>query len=499
MLRTVLGVCGVLSASFAAHAQPAPATTSPADPGPAAPSAAPPSAPRAPETSTTSAVPPPEAAPPPPELRDARLEELERKNAELRDRVETLEDDAEWNSQRIDQLMPLTTRLGGYFDFGFFWVQGDGRGFRTDLGHRALPQYEGVVPDSWVFLGDPLAVTVNSRGDPADVNESRAITFDPIGNRGKPSMIVNALNLSLFTGVGDDVTVNGSVDFVPRSRNISDPDGVGLGDYLDVKLAYVEYRLQPFGGNLSLYAGKFDSVLGYEYRVQESPARITVTPSLLCRYLCGHPLGLKARYSPFSEDVLVLNVAITNGSHFSESFDFADEVDVNSGKTVAGRLSTQLPLGAGLELGASGAYGTQDAQIETEPIQWHYGFDAHLEWGDLNFTAEFVQGKAEGQDVVGEPPCSAAPCLEYLGAYGMLGYRFTGWLMPYVRSDFRKALHTSGASFVYYSRLVRGTGGFRFDLGTHVIVKAEYTHVRELGAVPSFPNDVATSSLIARW
>jgi hypothetical protein len=498
--RLALGACAAL-APLLARAEPAPApTVAPAPPPPATvPEPTAPAGPAISRESTGQTATGPAATATPPDPRDARLDELARQNEELRERVEALESDAEWNSQRVDQLMPLTTRLGGYFDFGFFWVRGDGRGIRTDLGHRALPEYEGVVPDSWVFLGDPLAVAVNSRGDPADLNESRAITFDPIGNGGKPSMILNALNLQLFTGVGDDLTINGAVDLVPRSRNVSDPDGVGLGDYLDVKLAYAEYRLEPFGTKLSLFAGKFDSVLGYEYRVQESPVRITVTPSLLCRYLCGHPLGLKARWSPFSEDRLVLNVAVTNGSHFTESFDFADEVDVNAGKTIAGRLSTRLDLGAGLELGASGAYGTQDAQTETEPIQWHYGFDAHLEAGDLNFTAEFVQGKAEGQDVVGEPPCSAAPCLEYLGAYGLLGYRFTGWLMPYARSDFRKALHTSGASFVYYSRLVRGTGGIRFDLGTNVVVKGEYTHIVELGAVPSFDNDVLTSSLVARW
>jgi hypothetical protein len=430
---------------------------------------------------------------------EARLAELARQNEELRERVEALEGEQEWTNQRMEQLMPLTGKISGYLDFGFFWVQGDGRGIRTDLGHRALPQYEGVVPDSWVFLGDPLAVAINSRGDPADVAESRAITFDPIGNEGKPSFVLNALNLQLFTGVGENLTVNGAVDFVPRSRNISDPDGVGLGDYLDVKLGYVEYRLDVFGTALSLSAGKFDSVLGYEYRVQESPTRITVTPSLVCRYICGHPLGMKARWQALEDDALTLNVALTNGSHFIEGFDFADEVDTNAGKTGAGRLSYRLPLGAGLELGVSGAYGTQDAQADASAIQWHYGFDVHLEWRDLSFTAELVKGEAEGQTLAGEPPCSGAPCLEYLAGYGLIGYRLNGWLMPFARADFREAVHTSGASFVYHSELMRATGGLRFDLGSHAIFKGEYTHIVELGPVPPFPNDVLTSSLVARW
>lgn len=458
--------------------------------------AAPPSAPAAAAPLPVEAAKPPAA---PGTDRDARLEALARQNEELRERVEALESDQAWTAQRVDQLMPLTTKFSGYVDFGFFWVQGDGRGIRTDLGHRALPEYDGVVPDSWVFLGDPLAVAINSRGDPADVRESRAITFNPIGNGGKPSFILNALNLQLFTGVGDNLTINGAVDFVPRSRDMSNPDGAALGDYLDVKLAYVEYRIPIGQSNLSLFAGKFDSVLGYEYRIQEAPNRISVTPSLLCRYVCGHPLGLKARWEALEDHALAVAVAFTNGSHFSESFNFADEVDSNAGKTAAGRVSYRFPLGAGLEIGASGAYGSQDAQTSTSVPQWHYGFDLHLEWGDANFSAEFVQGKAEGEDLPGEPPCSGAACLKYKAAYGLFGYHLTGWLMPYARSDFRDALHVKGASFVYRTKLVRATAGLRFDLGTNVIVKGEYTHIMELDPLPSFKNDVLTSSLVARW
>ena len=89
--------------------------------------------------------------------------------------------------------------------------------------------------------------------------------------------------------------------------------------------------------------------------------------------------------------------------------------------------------------------------------------------------------------------------LEYLAGYGLFGYRVNGWLMPYARGDFRQAVHTSGASFVYHSDLVRTTGGLRLDLGSNVIFKGEYTHIVELGPVPPFPNDVLTSSLVARW
>lgn len=451
------------------------------------------------ETTATPAVAPsePSSATASPDSVAERLDALERENRELRDRLDELEQNQAWTDQRVEQVMPVKGRLSGYLDFGFFVVQGDGRGIRTDLGHAAVPEFADV-PDSWVFLGDPLATAINSRGDPADVAESRAITFDPIGNGGEASFILNAIGVQLFAGVGDDVTVNAAFDLVPRSRDMSNPDGHGYGDFLDVKLGYAEYRL-PLGSlNLALSAGKFDSVIGYEYRTQDAPSRISVTPSLICRYVCGRPLGLKARLLAF-DDALALNVALTNGSHFMESFNFADEIDANAGKTAAGRLSYKFPISAGVELGASGAYGTQDAQSETDPIQWHYGFDLHAEIDDLNFTAEFVQGKAEGDDLPGEPPCAGAACLEYLGGYALAGYRVTGFMMPYVRADYREALHRSGASFVYYSRIGRGTGGLRFDLGTHIVAKAEYTRILEFARTPDFDNDVFTSSLVARF
>jgi hypothetical protein len=196
---------------------------------------------------------------------------------------------------------------------------------------------------------------------------------------------------------------------------------------------------------------------------------------------------------------MALNVSVTNGSHFSEGFPFHDEVDTNDFKTIAGRLSFRTSQGAGLEVGASGAIGAQDLQKDENVYQWHYGVDAHLDWHDIDFTAEFIQGKADGKTTPGQPRCDVAPCLRYKAAYGQLGYRLFNWLTPYGRVDWRDALHQSGASFVYVSQLVRFTSGLHFEIGTNVIVKAEYTVNRELGRIPSFPNDVFTSSLIVKY
>jgi hypothetical protein len=429
---------------------------------------------------------------------EKRMIELEEQNRRLREDLDRIKEDAAFTQKRVDQVMPITGRLTGYVDFGFFAVQGDGSGIRPDIGNRRFPEYADQVPGTWVFMGDPLSTAVNSRGEPADTGDSRAVAFDAIKNGGKPSFILNAINLSLFAGIGETVTLNGMFDLVPRSRNVSNAEGLFLGDFVDVKLGYAEYIVPTKSIGLSIYAGKFDSVLGREYRSQEAPDRLGVTPSLICRYTCGRPLGLKVRLKVL-DDALVLNAAVTNGSHGIEGFPFYNEIDTNKSKTVAGRVSYKFQVGSGVELGASSSYGAQDFQTDDSVAHWHYGFDLHADWNDIDFTAEFVQGRAPGKSEPGAAPCGVAPCLRYKGAYAQVGYRVNNWLIPYVRGDWRDALHQSGASFVYISDLARVTPGIRLELGTSVILKAEYTINRELGRLPQIPNDVFTSSLVVKY
>ena len=116
----------------------------------------------------------------------------------------------------------------------------------------------------------------------------------------------------------------------------------------------------------------------------------------------------------------------------------------------------------------------------------------------MDVQAEFVQGRVTGKTSAGGPACDEAQCLDYRGAYGLIAYRVTNWLMPYARVDFREALHQSGASFVYISDLVRVTAGLRLELGTYVILKGEYTHLQEVGRLPDFPDDVLTTSLVVK-
>src|SRR5687767_15732856 len=132
---------------------------------------------------------PPPTAPAP--QRDAeservnqRLKDLEEKNRQLQDELSRLKEEATFTQGRVDQLMPISGRVSGYVDFGFFYVQGNGTGIRSDTGNIRFPEYQSRLPGSWVFMGDPLSTAVNSRGEPADVGESRAVTFNPIGNEG---------------------------------------------------------------------------------------------------------------------------------------------------------------------------------------------------------------------------------------------------------------------------------------------------------------------------
>ena len=384
--------------------------------------------------------------------------------------------------------------MTGYVDTGFFAVSGDGSGIRPDIGNVYFPEYAGVVPGSWVFMGDPLSTAINSRGDVADTADSRAIAFDPIDSRGKSSFLLNALNVQLFTGITPSLLVQSSFDLVPRSRNISDPDGDTAGDYVDVKLAYLEYRPAAAEDRLSLFVGKLDSTVGREYRIQEADVRTTVTPSLLCRYVCGHPIGVKARYA-FLDDRATAAAAITNGSNFQETFDFADESDVNQVKTASGRVSfAAVPE---VELGASGAFGAQDQQRKNDVYQWHVGADLLVSLRDLQLMAEYVQGRARGETM--DLPCDLTPCIEYKSAYGLVSYRLTNTFIPYARVDWRDAEHENGASFVYYSKLLRSTAGLRLELGTHIVAKAEYTLNRELGGIPQFKNDVFASSMVIKF
>ena len=247
---------------------------------------------------------------------------------------------------------------------------------------------------------------------------------------------------------------------------------------------------------LEVSAGKIDSVLGIEYRSQDATRRLGVTPSLICRYTCGRPVGISAR---LIHGGVSLSAAVTNGDNFQSTIEQDPSLSSNTYPMASGHLQYTLPIGRqGLEIGASGEYGPQDAQTvsSTRVHQWHVGFDARLrDLGGFDVTAEYIQGRQRGltSDKV---PCDAAPCLSYKAAYVMVDRRVEGWLIPYLRVDWRSAEHVNGVEFVYESHVARATIGAHFEMTHRIVGKIEYTHVQELGDTPEIPDDVLTSSVV---
>ena len=81
--------------------------------------------------------------------------------AQLASKVQELEDKLAAMQNRKSQF-PI--KITGYGDIGLFATQGDGSGFRRDIGHETFPAHSDF---GWVFYGDLLATQINSRGDVA--------------------------------------------------------------------------------------------------------------------------------------------------------------------------------------------------------------------------------------------------------------------------------------------------------------------------------------------
>lgn len=430
---------------------------------------------------------PPPATPPTPTPADAVVLDP----AEIADRLERLEEEqrrtaaalrrAAATHAQVQSLVPLARFITVFVDVGGFAVAGDGSGIRSDIDHLYFPRYRDRLIGQWVFMGDPLSTAINSNGDPADLSDSREIRGNNLGTQGHPSLIVNSLGLSIGKDVGHGIAVAALAELQPRPSN----------DRLEIELARIEYR--PLDdGSLVISAGKIDSVLGIEYRAQDAPRRLGVTPSLICRYTCGRPIGVDARYV---RGELSISAEVADTDLFVDRFEPHPTLHPNATPTAAGHVQWTFPVGDGLELGVSGAIGPQANQPSSSLVQWHLGFDARLRGvAGFDITAEYVQGRQPG--VTMTVPCDLAPCLHYKGGYVLVDHRMNAWLTPYVRADWRDAVHTSGAQFIYEGHILRATLGARFAVTSRILAKLEYTFNRELGGIPQFPDDILTSSLV---
>lgn len=395
---------------------------------------------------------------------------------------------------------PIVT-VAGYVDFGFFVPSGNGVGVVQDEGaNRAFPQDANRY--AWVFLGDLLAPTVNSRGEAASLGNFPGVNrFDSIDSTGAPTFLVNEVNLRLDAAVSRNALATASVDFMPRSgRDFS------LGDFLEVDLAQLEW-MPTASGRTSIFVGKFESVVGIEYRDRKSTERFGVTPSLLARYTTGTPLGFKVRSKFGENDRVVVAAAVTNGSSTTEQFHFYDEIDSNSGKTVSGRLSVRPAARVDLEIGLSGEWGSQDHAVDSTHYLWFVGVDLLAHFGPLDVKAQFLKGGAPGQIGPAADPNHEPYGLKlHGGGYLELDWMATPLFGFLARGEVRDAdvwlgdpNSVTGGDRLYITRQWRVTAGARLVVNQHIAVKAEYLHNGEYGGIPQIADDVFTSSLVLSY
>jgi hypothetical protein len=399
---------------------------------------------------------------------------------------------------RLDQMQSLVIGrqprviVGGYLDLGSFATEGNGSGIVRDQGNLYFPQYAGRY--GWVFLGDILAPAINSRGDVADLGDATGAPprNDPIHSGGAPGFIVNEINMKLTAGLGPNAIATASLNFTPRTGS-----NFSLGDVFDADIAQLEW-MPTRSQKTSIFVGKFDSVLGIEYRNRKSDQRYGITPSLISRYTVGTAIGLKVRSKFGPDDLLVIAGSVTNGSFTQEQFFFYNETDTNVGKTASGRLSLHPPIPLDMELGTSGSYGPQDRSPNDAGKMWFWGVDYQLHLRRADLRAEYLRGASPGD------PVNQVYGLKLHGG----GYvELDGFLASHFgvigRIEYRDAFIwqgdpsvPGGAARAYLTKGWRATGGVHINFTDRIILKLEYLHNGEYGGIPQIQDDVFTSSLV---
>jgi hypothetical protein len=473
-----------------AHAQPAPEPLlplgAPPAPGAPAPGEATPALPAAPDDAADET---PEEVP---LDTGGQIEDLRQKIADLDHRLE--------QTRQIATLRRPILSASAYIDAGFFAAEGTGVGIVQDVGpNRAFPQYANQY--SWVFMGDLLSPAINSRGEVADLGDFAGIQrFDSVNSDGAPGFIVNEVNLTLNGALSSRALATASVNFIPRSGS-----DFALGDFLEVDLAQVEW-LPTQSGRTSVFFGKFDSVIGIEYRDRKAVQRFGITPSLIARYTTGTPLGIKARTKLGDGERVIIAAALTNGSSTTEQFHFYDEIDSNAGKTASGRVAVK-PLPLDLELGLSGEYGAQDRALDSRDPMWFVGVDLLAHLGSLDLKGQWLKGGSKGETDRIYPDNHRPYGLDlHGGAYLEADWMITPLIGVIGRGEYRDALvwlgnpnAIGGADRLYITKGWRATVGARLVASEHVVAKVEYLHNGEYGGVPQIENDVFTSSLLLMY
>ena len=308
--------------------------------------------------------------------------------SDLRERMLDLE-------QRLDQTRQVATArrpivsVGGYVDAGFFATTGTGVGIVQDSGalaDRAYPEFANRY--AWVFLGDILATAVNTRGEAADLGDFAGIErFDSVNSNGAPGFIINEVNLTLNAALAPTALATASVNFIPRSGS-----DFAIGDFVEVDIAQLEW-MPTRSGRTSIFVGKFDSVIGIEYRERKASQRFGITPTLMARYTTGTPIGVKVRSKFGDGDRFVIAVAATNGSATTEQFHFYDEVDSNAGKTASGRLLGEAAARRSISRsGCRGSTARRTGRCDSLDPLWFWGVDLLGHIGPVDIKAQYLRG-----------------------------------------------------------------------------------------------------------
>lgn len=399
--------------------------------------------------------------------------------AEMEARLESLEAKLKMAEESKKSRFPI--KISGYGDIGFFATQGDGTGVRQDFAHANYPEYGNYA---WVFYGDLLSTAVNSRGEVADLGDlPGADRYDGINSDGKPSFLVNELNLTVNAGLGEHALFTSSVNFAPRTGT-----DFRLGDQVDIDVVQVEY-MPTKDGKTSIFAGKVDSVIGIEYKTRKANQKFGITPSLIARYTTGTAVGIKARTKLFN-DHIVLAAAVTNSTFVTEQFHFYREIDNNASKMLSGRAAFRMPVGSGtFEVGPSAQWGTQDG-APTGKI-WFVGVDAELDVSRFDIKAQWLRGKSPGDDATETYSLDLRN-----GGYVEANVIITPEIGVLGRAEFRDADVALTTNRLYITKNWRATAGVRFVLNPHATIKAEYLHNGTYGDMPNIPDDVFTASAV---
>ena len=378
---------------------------------------------------------------------------------------------------RLDQMQALVANrqprviVGGYIDLGFFATQGNGSGIIRDQGNLLLPaicrQVRLGVPGR--HPGHPPSTRAARPADLGDATGA-APRFDTIHSGGAPSFIANEINMTMTAGLTPSAVATASVNFTPRSGS-----NFSLGDVFDADIAQLEW-MPTRSQKTSIFVGKFDSVLGIEYRDRKSNQRYGITPSLIARYTTGTAVGRQGR-APSSAPTICWCVAgaVTNGSFTQEQFHFYDEIDTNLGKTASGRALAAPAVSRSTWSSASRA--------RTAPRIARPTTSARCGSGGVDYQLHLRAPTSRRSTCKGAAPGDATNDVYGLQLHGGGYVELDGYLASHFgvlgRVEYRDAFvwlgdpnAPGGADRAYLTKGWRATGGVHINFTDRIILKA---------------------------